>query len=127
MFVSSDPVATNANKIVSRQQFQIQCDASDAGQFYSSAKRASVTVGQRILRDGAEEMWGSLVVLCQEEDEGALVIRVVLCHPEWDEPREIAVIRSGQKDAPLGVRILGGTQVGEAEWSESRPRGQSEK
>ncbi|MCI0724756.1 MAG: hypothetical protein L0338_38205 [Acidobacteria bacterium] len=107
--------------------FRIECDAGESGRLCSFAKRASITVGQRILRDGAEEMWGSLVVLCHEEDDGALVIRVVLCHPDWDEPREIAVIRSSQKDAPLGVRILSGRQVGEAEWSESRPRGRWKK
>ncbi len=127
MFVWPNLMTPNANRIVSRQEFQIQCDAGDTGQFRSEANRASITVGQRILRDGAEEMWDSVVVLCQEEEDGALAIRVVLCHPDWDEPREIAVIRSSQKDAPLGVRILSGRQVGEAEWSESRPRGRWKK
>lgn len=103
--------------------FRIECDAGESGRLCSFAKRASITVGQRVLRDGAEEMWDSVVVLCQEEQDGALAIRIFLCHPDWDEPLEIAVIRSGQKDAPLGVRILTGRQVGEAEWSESRPEG----
>jgi len=74
--------------------FKVHCDASGAGQFQSSVQRAAITVGQRILRDGAEEMWDSVVVLCQEEKGGALAIRVVLCHPDWDEPREIACLRS---------------------------------
>ncbi len=108
-------------------RFKVTCDAGEAGQFQSNAQRASITVGQRILRDGAEEMWDSVVVVCQEEQDGTLAIRVVLCHPDWDEPREIAMIRSSQKDAPLGVRILGGRHVGEAEWSESRPDGRWKK
>ncbi|MCI0626510.1 MAG: hypothetical protein L0387_33490 [Acidobacteria bacterium] len=107
--------------------FLIKCDAGESGQLCSSAKRASITVGQRILLDGAEEMWDSVVVLCQEEEDGTLAIRIVLCHPDWEEPRGIAVIRSSQKDAPLGVRILNGRQVGEAEWSESRPDGRWKK
>ena len=74
--------------------FLIKCDAGESGQLCSSARRASITVGQRILRDGAEEMWDSVVVLCQGESGGALTIRVVLCHPDWDEPREIACLRS---------------------------------
>lgn len=74
--------------------FRVKCDAGGAGRFRSEAKRASITVGQRIMRDGAEEMWDSVVVLCHEEEEGALAIRVVLCHPDWEEPREIACLRS---------------------------------
>jgi hypothetical protein len=74
--------------------FLIKCDAGESGQLCSSTQHASITVGQRILRDGAEEMWDSVVVLCQEEQDGALAIRVVLCHPDWDEPREIACLRS---------------------------------
>lgn len=118
---------TDANKTNGCQQFHVSCDAADSGQFHSEAKRASITVGQRILRNGAEETWDSVVVLCQEEEDGVLAIRVLLCHPDWDEPREIAVIRSSRIGAHFGVRILGGRQVGEAEWSESRPRRQSEK
>ena len=75
-------------------RFQVTCDAGDSGQFCSGTQRASITVGQRILRDGAEEMWDSVVVLCQEGEDGALAIRVVVCHPDWDEPREIACLRS---------------------------------
>lgn len=86
--------------------FQVGCDAGAAGQFRSEAKRASITMGQRILRDGAEEMWDSVVVLCQEEESGALAIRVVLCHPEWDEPREIACVRSWVgTPAPRGAAL----------------------
>ena len=83
-----------------REPFLINCDAGESGQFHSSAKRASITVGQRILRDGAVEMWDSVVVLCQVEAGGALAIRVVLCHPGWDEPREIAHTRSWSNSPP---------------------------
>lgn len=83
-----------------REPFLIKCDAGESGQLHSSAKRASITVGQRILRDGAVEMWDSVVVLCQVEADGALAIRVVLCHPDWDEPREIAHTRSWFKSPP---------------------------
>jgi hypothetical protein len=83
--------------------FRVGCDAGTAGEFRSEAKRASITVAQRILRDGAEEMWDSVVVLCQEEEGGALAIRIVLCHPDWDEPREIACLRSW-----VGTRVPSG-------------------
>jgi len=86
--------------------FKVHCDASDAGQFQSGARCAAITVGQRILRDGAEEMWDSVVVLCQEEEGGALAIRIVLCHPDWDEPREIACLRSW-----VGTQVPGETAL----------------
>ena len=87
-------------------RFQVCCDAGDSGQFRFETKRASITVGQRILRDGAEEMWDSVVVLCHEEADGALVIRVVVCHPDWDEPREIACLRSWVgTGAPKGAAL----------------------
>lgn len=81
-------------------RFQVTCDAGDSGQFRSEAKRASITVGQSIQRGGAEEMWDSVVVLCQEEQDGTLAIRVVLCHPDWDEPREVAHTRSWSNSPP---------------------------
>lgn len=74
--------------------FLVSCDAAESGQFHSGAKCASITLGQLIVRGSAEEMWDSVVVLCQEEADGALAIRIVLCHPDWDEPREIACLRS---------------------------------
>lgn len=105
MFVRPNLVTTSANRIVS-QQFQIHCDAGGSGQFRSEANRASITVGQRILRDGAEEVWDSVVVLCQEEADGALVIRVVLCHPDWDEPKEVAHARSWfESPLPTGAAL----------------------
>ena len=85
---------TNANKIKEHQEFQIRCDAGETRQFHCSAQRASIRVGQRILRNAAEEMWDSVVVLCQEEEGGVLAIRVVVCHPDWGEPRGIACVRS---------------------------------
>ncbi len=76
------------------ETFKVHCDAGQAGQFRSGAQSASVTVGQRIMRNGAEELWDSVVVLCQKEPSGALAVRILLCHPDWDEPREIACLRS---------------------------------
>ena len=58
----------------------------------------SVRVGQRIRREGKEELWGSLLVECKEQDDGSLAVEVVVCHPDWDEPVRIASIQSNPSD-----------------------------
>jgi len=43
-----------------------------------------------------EEIWDSVTI--QSREEGSeLVIRVLVCHPGWDEPLQIACIRSQPK------------------------------
>jgi|SRR5579872_5434820 len=74
--------------------FHVRCDAQTVGVFDAKASRVSVTVGQEILRDGIEQMWDFLFVLSKREENGTLATRVLLCHPDWDDPLEIAVIES---------------------------------
>src|SRR5258708_39822515 len=81
------------------RKFQVECDAGSAGQIRLSAKSLSLTVGQRILRDGVQEMWDSVMVSCAQEEDGALRVRVTAFHPDWDEGREIAFVRSRPNDA----------------------------
>jgi hypothetical protein len=52
-----------------------------------------VAIGQRIRRFGNEEIWESVIVQC-EKDQDELTVRVLVCHPAWDEPREIVCISS---------------------------------
>ncbi len=75
-------------------KFQVECDAGSAGHIRLSAQSLSVTVGQRILRDAALEMWDSVVVSCAQEEDGALRVCVTGFHPDWDEGREIFFVRS---------------------------------
>ena len=55
-------------------------------------------IEQRIRRDGVLEMWNSLSVYCEEEASGALLLRIVVFHPDWDGPLQIAAIRSWPND-----------------------------
>ena len=61
-------------------------------------------VAQQILRDGIEQMWDFLLVLSKRERNGKLSTRVLLCHPHWDDPLEIALIESDSEnwDVRLG-------------------------
>ena len=79
-------------------KFQAECDAGSAGHIRFFAQSLSVTVGQRILRDGALEMWDSVVVSCAQEEDGAIRVCVTGFHPDWDEGREIMFVRSRPND-----------------------------
>ncbi len=58
----------------------------------------SVKVGQRVRRDGIEQIWHSVGVLAKEDEEGNLVIRVLVFHPDWEEGLQIATIKSRPGD-----------------------------
>jgi hypothetical protein len=78
--------------------FQIDCSAEPTGSFRAGADRLSLRIGQRIRRLGAEEIWDSVIVEASNDGDD-LTLRVLLCHPDWDEPIEIACIRSGRDTA----------------------------
>jgi hypothetical protein len=76
--------------------FQVDCTASPVGSFRAGADSVSVTITQRIRRPGGEEMWDSVIIQCKEESN-VPTIRVLVCHPDWDEPLQVACIRSQPK------------------------------
>jgi hypothetical protein len=85
--------------------FEVHCEAGDAGQ--SCAGTAlSVRVSQRVRRGCIEEMWDSVGVYAEEEEDGSLVVRVLVFNPDWDEALQIACIRSRPGDA-AGLTALG--------------------
>jgi hypothetical protein len=51
-------------------------------------------VGQRIHRDGVEEIWHSLLIHCDAAEDGSLRVKVIVCHFDWEESRQIALIQS---------------------------------
>jgi hypothetical protein len=76
--------------------FQIDCSANPVGSFRTGADSLSVKIGQRISRFGTEEIWDSVII--QGDANGdELTVRVLVCHPAWDEPQEIACIRSSPR------------------------------
>ena len=80
------------------RKFEIDCKAGDAGELCVGAESVSVRVGQRVRRDGAEEIWHSVGIYAQEDESGNLVIRVLVFHPDWDEALQIASIKSRPSD-----------------------------
>jgi len=77
-----------------QQKFQVCCRAEDAGHLEASSDLVSVRISQRVRKEGKEELWGSLLIECKEQDDGLLAVEVLVFHPEWDEPIRIASIKS---------------------------------
>ena len=75
--------------------FAVRCEASPAGSLSVASKQLSISVAQGILRDGAEQMWEFVLVLSQQGIDGDLKTRVLLCHPDWDDPVELSPTEKG--------------------------------
>ena len=82
---------------IHRLPFAVRCEASPEGSLSVASKQLSVSVAQAILRDGADQMWEFVLVLAQRGIDGDLKTRVILCHPDWDDPVELACIESNEE------------------------------
>ena len=93
---------------VSEGRFEVACDAGRAGQFRVVTESLSVKVGQRFQTDGSVglQAWDSVLVSCGRTDEGSLDIQILLFHPDWDEPRQLALIKSRSNNHGMDFPIL---------------------
>jgi len=90
-------IVQNVLKPKDGRAFEVDCTASPAGSLRAGADSLSVTIGQRVRRLGGEEMWHSVTIQCWEEEGGELMVRVLVCNPDWDRPVQVACIRSQPK------------------------------
>ncbi len=101
-----DRQETRLNDLNNDHRFEIQCDAGDAGRLHARTNSVSVRVGQRIRRNGAGEIWDSVIILCQETEDGKLSAKVIVCHPDWDQHLQIAHIQSRSTEANASIPSL---------------------
>jgi hypothetical protein len=89
--------------------FRVSCDAGNTGQFQAEADSVWISVGQRVRRRGTEEMWDSIAIESRAQQDGTLVLRIIVFNPDWDEPLQIVSIRSRPQDVesltPLGCNL----------------------
>jgi hypothetical protein len=83
----------------SSERFRVRCEAGDDNRSRVKTGSLTVTVGQRVLGEGALEMWDSVSIYAKEDQDGNLVVEVLVFNPDWDEPIRIASIRSRPQDA----------------------------
>ena len=75
-------------------KFQVNCNAGEHGQLRVASESLVVNVGQTIVRDGRTEIWESVIIKCSEELDGSCTVHVLLCNPDWEEPMQLACLRS---------------------------------
>jgi hypothetical protein len=86
--------------------FKISCEAGASNRFAVQSDSVTVTIGQRVIRNRGAETWDSVAVYARKNDDGELVVEVLVFNPDWEEPLRIACIRSRPEDTsclvPLG-------------------------
>jgi hypothetical protein len=75
-------------------KFEVRCDAMPNGHLQVRAQALSVGVGQVVKQHKTEEVWQSVLVICEENEDGLLTTKVIVCHPDWEQNLQIASIRS---------------------------------
>ena len=88
------------------RKFEVHCRAGDAGELCVGAESVSVRVGQRLRREGGQEIWHSVGVYAKEEDDGTLVVQVLVFNPDWDEALQIASIKSRPCDGGCDATLV---------------------
>jgi hypothetical protein len=86
------------NVTMDDRKFEVRCNANDDGQLHVRTNSLSVRVGQLIRRNGTQEMWDSVLIICQVGEDGLLTAKVVVCHPDWGQQLQIANIESHLTD-----------------------------
>src|SRR5215469_18160235 len=87
-----------ALSVKDNRKFEVRCRAFENGALHVGADSLSIHIGQRVRRDGAEQMWHSVSVYADETEDGNLAIRVLVSNPDWDEPLQVASIVSRPHD-----------------------------
>jgi hypothetical protein len=86
--------------------FLVDYEAGRAGHFRGKSDALWIRIGQRIRRHNRREMWESIAVEGKHLPDGSLLVRVLVFNPDWDEPLQIASIRSRPSD-PECLTALG--------------------
>ena len=82
-----------------RVDFHVYCDAGDGGSLRTTTDSLSFSAGQQIRRGQDVETWNSVAIYAKQEVDGSLSLRIIIFHPDWDEPLQIACLRSRPQDA----------------------------
>jgi hypothetical protein len=97
--MDTKPPLVDGHNSGSSERFRVRCETGNDNRFRATAESLTVTVGQRVLRESALEMWDSVSIYAKEDQDGNLVVEVLVFNPDWDEPIRIASIRSRPQDA----------------------------
>ena len=79
--------------------FLVDCEAGEEGSLRMTADSISIRAGQQIRRGQDVETWNSVAIYSNQEVDGSVSLRIIIFHPDWEEPLQIACLRSRPEDA----------------------------
>jgi len=79
---------------VDDRKYEVRCVAGPHGELHVKSESLSVSISQAIRRNGSEEMWNSILIICERDEDGAISAKVIVSHPDWDQNLQIAAIKS---------------------------------
>jgi hypothetical protein len=83
---------------VDDRKYEVRCIARPHGELHVKTETLSVSISQAIQRNGAEEMWNSILIICERDEGGAINAKIIVSHPDWDQNLQIAAIKSSVGD-----------------------------
>lgn len=86
--------------------FQVECSAGERGSLRTTTDSLSINAGQQICRGEDVETWNSVSIYSSQETDGSLSLRIIVFHPDWEEPIQIACLRSWPQKACDRVSIF---------------------
>lgn len=78
----------------SLSMFSARCEVRDTSSSFKNVQNLRLSISQRLRTRGVEQSWDTVVVQCGEECDGTLTVKVIISNPDWDEPLQIANLRS---------------------------------
>jgi|SRR5580658_9812134 hypothetical protein len=89
-----------------RVDFHVNCNAGQGGSLRATTDCLSILAGQQIRRGQDVETWSSIAIYSKQEVDGSLSLRIVIFHPDWEEPLQIAHVRSRPQNESAGTLSL---------------------
>ena len=108
-FMALESEQAGVNSQVEHQhggRFHVECDAREGGCLRTTTNSFSIGAWQQIRRGQEMETWNSVSIISQEEADGSLWLRTIIFHPDWEEPVQIACLRSWPQHVPEEVASL---------------------
>lgn len=89
----------NNSQINPQRLFHVECDAGQRGCLRATTDTLSIDAGQQIRRGEDVETWNAVSIYSKQETDGSLSLRIIVFHPDWEEPIQIACLRSCPQQA----------------------------
>lgn len=87
-----------ANQRAYGEGFHVECKAGEAGLLRVGTGSVSFTVSQLVSLQNRAQLWESVRVRCQKEDDGSLTVQVLIWDPKLEGALQIAHLRSRPAD-----------------------------